>query len=431
LQAAMTTADIHRSILAVWRIEQPRLITSLSRMLRDVPLAEDLTQDALLAAVEHWSAAGVPDNPGAWLMATAKRRAIDHLRRRQMLHQKHDAIARDLAQEQEQMRDLDTALDDDFGDELLRLLFTACHPRLSREARAALALRMICGLTTQEIARAFLIPEATVAQRIVRAKRTLSESGLGFETPRGKELSKRLASVLEAVYLVFNEGFSAARGDEWHRPQLCNDALRLGRMLTAIAPEEPETHGLLALMELNASRSAARVDADGNPVLLMDQNRARWDWLQIGRGLRSLARAQALGGGGGGFYTLQAEIVACHARAGSPDNTDWRAITEFYDALLTKLASPVIALNRAVAVGMAEGPAAALLIVDGLTEEPALKRYHLLPTVRGDFLQKLGRYNEAHAAFELAAGLTANTRERDMLKRRAAEAANAALTGRE
>jgi RNA polymerase sigma factor (sigma-70 family) len=431
LQAAMTTADIHRSILAVWRIEQPRLITSLSRMLRDVPLAEDLTQDALLAAVEHWSAAGVPDNPGAWLMATAKRRAIDHLRRRQMLHQKHDAIARDLAQEQEQMRDLDTALDDDFGDELLRLLFTACHPRLSREARAALALRMICGLTTQEIARAFLIPEATVAQRIVRAKRTLSESGLGFETPRGKELSKRLASVLEAVYLVFNEGFSAARGDEWHRPQLCNDALRLGRMLTAIAPEEPETHGLLALMELNASRSAARVDADGNPVLLMDQNRARWDWLQIGRGLRSLARAQALGGGGGGFYTLQAEIVACHARAGSPDNTDWRAITEFYDALLKKLASPVIALNRAVAVGMAEGPAAALLIVDGLTEEPALKRYHLLPTVRGDFLQKLGRYNEAHAAFELAAGLTANTRERDMLKRRAAEAANAALTGRE
>jgi RNA polymerase sigma factor (sigma-70 family) len=430
LQAAMTTADIHRSILAVWRIEQPRLITSLSRMLRDVPLAEDLTQDALLAAVEHWSAAGVPDNPGAWLMATAKRRAIDHLRRRQMLHQKHDAIARDLAQEQEQMRDLDTALDDDFGDELLRLLFTACHPRLSREARAALALRMICGLTTQEIARAFLIPEATVAQRIVRAKRTLSASGLGFETPRGKELSKRLASVLEAVYLVFNEGFSAARGDEWHRPQLCNDALRLGRMLTAIAPEEPETHGLLALMELNASRRAARVDADGNPVLLMDQNRAQWDWLQIGRGLRSLARAQALGGGGG-FYTLQAEIVACHARAGSPDNTDWRAITEFYDALLKKLASPVIALNRAVAVGMAEGPAAALLIVDGLTEEPALKRYHLLPTVRGDFLQKLGRYNEAHAAFELAAGLTANTRERDMLKRRAAEAANAALTGRE
>ena len=321
-----TSADIHRIILAVWRIEQPRLITSLSRMLRDAPLAEDLTQDALLAALEHWSAAGVPDNPGAWLMAIAKRRALDHLRRCQMLRRKHDVIACDLAREQEQMPDLDAACDDDFGDELLRLLFTACHPLLSREARAALALRMICGLTKQEIARAFLIPEATVAQRIVRAKRTLSESGLVYETPRGKELSERLASVLEAVYLVFNEGFSAARGDEWQRPQLCNDALRLGRMLTAIAPEEPETHGLLALMELNASRRAARVDADGNLVLLMDQNRALWDWLQISRGLRSLARAQALGGEGG-FYALQAEIVACHARASGPDHTDWRAIT--------------------------------------------------------------------------------------------------------
>ena len=424
-----TSADIHRIILAVWRIEQPRLITSLSRMLRDAPLAEDLTQDALLAALEHWSAAGVPDNPGAWLMAIAKRRALDHLRRCQMLRRKHDVIACDLAREQEQMPDLDAACDDDFGDELLRLLFTACHPLLSREARAALALRMICGLTTQEIARAFLIPEATVAQRIVRAKRTLSESGLVYETPRGKELSERLASVLEAVYLVFNEGFSAARGDEWQRPQLCNDALRLGRMLTAIAPEEPETHGLLALMELNASRRTARVDADGNLVLLMDQNRALWDWLQISRGLRSLARAQALGGEGG-FYALQAEIVACHARASGPDHTDWRAITKLYDALLTKVDSPVIALNRAVAVGMAEGPAAALRIVEQLTEEPVLRHYHLLPTVRGDFLQKLGRYNEAHAAFELAAGLTANSREREMLKRRAAEAAKAERAGR-
>jgi RNA polymerase sigma factor (sigma-70 family) len=422
----MTTAtDIHRTILAAWRIEQPRLITSLSRMLRDVPLAEDLTQDALLAALEHWSAAGVPDNPGAWLMATAKRRALDHLRRGKMLARKHDVITRDLALEQEEMPDLDSALDDDIGDELLRLIFTACHPVLSREARTALALRMICGLTTEEIARAFLIPEATVAQRIVRAKRTLSESGLAYETPRGDELSKRLASVLEVVYLVFNEGFSAARGDEWHRPQLCNEGLRLGRMLTAIAPHEPEAHGLLSLMELNASRSAARVDMGGNPVLLMDQNRARWDRLQISRGLRSLLRVHELGGGRG-FYALQAEIVACHARASGPDETDWGAITKYYDALLALVASPVIALNRAVAIGMDKGPAAALEIVDRLTEEPALKNYHLLPTVRGDLLQKLQRHDEARAAFEAAAKLTGNAREQDMLKRRAAEAASAA-----
>jgi RNA polymerase sigma factor (sigma-70 family) len=421
----MTAADIHRTILAVWRIEQPRLITSLSRMLRDVPLAEDLAQDALLAALEHWSAAGVPDNPGAWLMATAKRRALDHLRRRQMLARKHDVIARDLVEEQETMPDLDGALDDDFGDELLRLLFTACHPRLPREARTALALRMICGLTTEEIARAFLISEATVAQRIVRAKRTLSESGLAYETPRGEELSARLASVLEVVYLVFNEGFVAARGDEWHRPQLLNEALRLGRMLTAIAPREPETHGLLSLMELNAARSAARTDANGDPVLLMDQNRALWDQLQISRGLRSLVRAHALGGGRG-FYALQAEIVACHARASGADATDWRAIVKFYDALLAQLNSPVIALNRAVAIGMAEGPAVALAIVDGLAEEAALKHYHLLPTVRGDLMQKLGRHDEARAAFELAARLTGNAREREMMMRRAREAADAA-----
>jgi RNA polymerase sigma factor (sigma-70 family) len=421
----MTAADIHRTILAVWRIEQPRLITSLSRMLRDVPLAEDLAQDALLAALEHWSAAGVPENPGAWLMATAKRRALDHLRRRQMLARKHDVIARDRVEEQETMPDLDGALDDDFGDELLRLLFTACHPRLPREARTALALRMICGLTTEEIARAFLISEATVAQRIVRAKRTLSESGLAYETPRGEELSARLASVLEVVYLVFNEGFVAARGDEWHRPQLLNEALRLGRMLTAIAPREPETHGLLSLMELNAARSAARTDANGDPVLLMDQNRALWDQLQISRGLRSLVRAHALGGGRG-FYALQAEIVACHARASGADATDWRAIVKFYDALLAQLNSPVIALNRAVAIGMAEGPAVALAIVDGLAEEAALKHYHLLPTVRGDLMQKLGRHDEARAAFELAARLTGNAREREMMMRRAREAADAA-----
>jgi RNA polymerase sigma factor (sigma-70 family) len=422
----MSTADIHRSILAVWRIEQPRLITSLSRMLRDVPLAEDLTQEALVAALEHWPATGVPERPGAWLLATAKRRGLDHLRRGKMLARKHEAIARDLVWEQQAMPDLDSALDDDIGDELLRLIFTACHPLLSRDARAALALRMICGLTTEEIARAFLISEATVAQRIVRAKRTLSESGLSYETPRGDELAERLASVLDVIYLVFNEGFTAARGDEWHRPQLCNEALRLGRMLTAIAPQEPEVHGLLALMELNASRAGARTDADGNPVLLMNQNRALWDQLQISRGLRSLVRVHELGGGGG-FYALQAEIVACHARANCSDDTNWHAIIRIYDALLAQVASPVIALNRAVAVGMAEGSAAALKIVDELSDEPTLKSYHLLPTVRGDLLFKLGRHEEAHAAFELAAKLTGNMREREMMSRRAAEAADAAL----
>ncbi len=422
---APAAADLHRTILAVWRIEQPRLITRLSRMLRDVPLAEDLTQDALVAALEHWPKAGMPQNPGAWLMATAKRRALDHLRRGKMLARKHDVIMRDLEQEQEAMPDPDTGLDDEFGDELLRLLFTACHPRLSREARAALALRMICGLTTEEIARAFLIPEATVAQRIVRAKRTLSESGLAYETPRGEELSERLASVLEVVYLVFNEGFIAARGDEWHRPQLCNEALRLARMLTAIAPQEAETHGLLALMELNASRSAARTDAQGDPVLLMDQNRAKWDLLQISRGLRALARAHELRGAGG-FYTLQAAIVACHARAERPEETNWHAIASLYQELAGLIRSPVIELNRAVAVGMAEGPAAGLAIVDGLAEEPALKGYHLLPTVRGDLLEKLGRYDEARAAFESAASLTANKREQEMLKRRAAATGHSA-----
>jgi RNA polymerase sigma factor (sigma-70 family) len=421
----MTEDDIHRTILAVWRIEQPRLITGLSRMLRDVPLAEDFTQDALLAALEHWSQAGLPENPGAWLMATAKRRALDHLRRRRMLARKHDIVASDMAREEQAMPDLDAALDDDVGDELLRLVFTACHPRLSREARAALALRMICGLTTQEIARAFLLPETTIAQRIVRAKRTLSESGLGYETPRGEELSVRLASVLEVVYLVFNEGYTAARGDEWQRPQLCNEALRMGRVLTALAPLEAETHGLLALMELNASRIAARTDAAGDPVLLMDQNRSLWDQLQIGRGMRSLGRARKLGEGGG-FYALQAAIVACHARASGPGDTDWSGIAGLYAQLSALVASPVIELNRAVAVGMAEGPAAALAIVDRIAEEPALKAYHLLGSVRGDLLFKLGRYTEARAALEAAAELAGNTREQQLLRRRAAEAAEAA-----
>jgi RNA polymerase sigma factor (sigma-70 family) len=420
--AAMTAADVHRSILAVWRIEQPRLITGLSRMLRDVTLAEDLTQEALVAALEHWPVTGVPEKPGAWLIATAKRRALDDLRRRGMLTRKHEMLMRDLEQEQQAMPDSDAALDDDIGDELLRLIFTACHPKLSREARAALALRMICGLTTDEIARAFLQPEATIAQRIVRAKRTLSESGLAYETPHGEQLSERLASVLEVVYLIFNEGYTAARGDEWLRPQLCNDALRMGRVLTAIAPQEPEAHGLLALMELNASRIAARTDAAGDPVLLMDQNRARWDHLQIRRGLLALARAHELGGARG-FYALQAAIVACHARAGTLAETDWLRIAALYVELMRLVRSPVIELNRAVAVGMAEGPAAALAIVDNLAHEPALKSYHLLESVRGDLLFKLARFAEARAAFEAAARLAGNRREHDLLQRRVVEAA--------
>jgi RNA polymerase sigma factor (sigma-70 family) len=420
----MTAADINRTILAVWRIEQPRLITSLARMLRDVPLAEDLTQEALLAALEHWPAAGVPEKPGAWLMATAKRRALDHLRRGRMLARKHEMLARDMEQEQQALPDLDAALDDDIGDELLRLIFTACHPRLSREARAALALRMVCGLTTEEIARAFLLPDATIAQRIVRAKRTLSEAGLAYETPRGEELSQRLSSVLEVVYLIFNEGYTAARGEHWLRPQLCHEALRMARVLTSIAPHEPEAHGLLALMELNASRTAARTDAAGEPILLLDQNRALWDQLQIRRGMQALGRAHELGGADG-FYALQAAIIACHAQAVTADETDWPRISGLYAELAALVRSPIVDLNRAVAVGMAEGAEAALVIVDGLAHEPALKNYHLLGSVRGDLLHKLGRYEEARTAFEAAAALAGNKREQDLLKRRAAEAVNA------
>jgi len=418
----MTAAGIHHTILAVWRIEQPRLITSLARMLRDVPLAEDLTQEALLAALEHWPATGIPEKPGAWLMATAKRRALDHLRRGQMLARKHEMLASDMEQEQQAMPDWDTALDDDIGDELLRLIFTACHPLLSREARAALALRMVCGLTTEEIARAFLLPEATIAQRIVRAKRTLSESGLGYETPRGEELSERLASVLEVVYLIFNEGYTAARGEHWLRPQLCHEAVRMGRVLISIAPHEPEAHGLLALMELNASRTAARTDAAGEPILLLEQNRALWDQLQIRRGMQALGRARELGGAGG-FYALQAAIIACHAEASTAAQTEWSRISELYAELAALARSPIIELNRAVAVGMAEGPEAALAMVDRLAHEPVLKNYHLLDSVRGDLLQKLGRYDEARAAFEAAAALAGNKREQELLKRRAADAA--------
>jgi RNA polymerase sigma factor (sigma-70 family) len=413
----MTDAEpqrtIHRTILAVWRIEQPRLITSLARMLRDVPLAEDLTQEALVAALEHWPSSGVPEKPGAWLMATAKRRALDQLRRGRMQKRKHQILAREMEQEQQAMPDPDAALDDDIGDELLRLIFTACHPLLSREARAALSLRMICGLTTEEIARAFLLPEATIAQRIVRAKRTLSESGLSYETPRRDQLAERLSSVLEVVYLIFNEGYTAARGEHWLRPQLCNEALRLGRVLSAIAPHEPEVHGLLGLMELNASRIAARTDTAGEPILLMEQNRALWDQL----------------GGFSGFYALQAAIIACHAAASTADDTDWPRISDLYAELAAVARSPIVELNRAVAVGMAEGPEAALVIVDRLTEEPALKNYHLLGSVRGDLLHRLGRFEEARAAFEAAAALAGNSREQGLLRRRAAEAAGAAGSG--
>ena len=361
---------------------------------------------------------------GAWLLATARRRAVDHLRRGKMLERKHATIVRDMEAEQQAVPDFDSALDDDIGDEMLRLVFTACHPHLSREARAALALRMICGLTTEEIARAFLVPAATIAQRIVRAKRTLAESGLAYETPRGDQLSQRLSSVLEVVYLIFNEGYTAARGDDWLRPQLCNEALRMGRVLTAIAPHEPEVHGLVALMELNASRTAARTDAAGEPILLLEQNRALWDQLQIRRGMRTLIRARELGGARG-FYVLQAAIIACHAEANTAAVTDWPRIAGLYADLAAIVPSPVIELNRAVAVGLAEGPEAGLSIVDRLVGEPALEGYHLLPSVRGDLLFKLGRYDEARAAFETAAALAGNRREHDLLRRRATEAAAA------
>jgi len=424
MESAAMTAEVQRAILAVWRIEQPRLITSLSKMLRDVPLAEELTQDALLAALEHWPAGGIPERPGAWLMMTAKRRALDHLRRSRMLARKHAQVARELEAEQQTMPDLEAALDDDIGDEMLRLIFTACHPLLSREARVALALRMICGLTTEEIARAFLVSDAAIAQRIVRAKRTLSESGLVYETPRGEELSERLAAVLEVVYLIFNEGYTAATGEHWLRPQLCQEALRIGRILTSIAPREPEAHGLLALMELNASRNVARTDAAGAPVLILDQNRALWDLLQIRRGMQALARARELGGTFG-FYALQAAIIACHARAETAAETNWTQIAALYSELTKRVDSPVVELNRAVAVGMADGPAAGLEIVDRLAGESTLKTYHLLESVRGDLLYKLQRFEEAEAAFVAAAELAGNQRERDFLQRRAVEAAKA------
>ena len=414
--------DIHRAIDAVWRIESARLIAGLARMVRDVGLAEDLAQDALVAALERWPETGVPENPGAWLMATAKNRAIDRLRRRTLRDRKHGEIGRDLRDRQETVPDFDAAIDDDIGDDLLRLVFTACHPVISRESRVALTLRLLGGLTTAEIARAFLVPEPTIAQRIVRAKRALADARVPFEVPRGEELASRLASVLEVVYLVFNEGYSATAGDDWMRPALCEEALRLGRIVAELAPREPEVHGLVALMELQASRSRARVGPSGEPVLLLEQNRARWDHLLIGRGLAALARAEKLGGGGGP-YALQAAIAACHARARTAEETDWERIAALYGVLAVTTPSPVVELNRAVAVGMAFGPADGLEIADRLAGEPALAGYHLLPAVRGDLLSRLGRDAEAVAEFERAASLTRNARERELLLERAAECA--------
>jgi RNA polymerase sigma-70 factor (ECF subfamily) len=420
----MTAADINRTISAVWRIESPKLVAGLARMVRDVGLAEDMAQEALVAALERWPEAGVPDNPAAWLMATAKRRAIDQLRRGKMLERKHAEIVRELEEAERETPDLDTALDDDIGDDLLRLIFTACHPVLSTEARVALTLRMLGGLTTEEIARAFLVPEPTVAQRIVRAKRTLADKGVPFEVPHGPQLGARLASVLEVIYLIFNEGYAATAGDDWMRPQLSEEAMRLGRVLAGLAPAEPEVHGLVALMEIQASRFAARTGPSGEPILLLDQNRARWDQLLIRRGLAALQRAEALSTEAGtarGPYALQAAIAACHARARTPEETDWPRIAALYAALAETTPSPVVELNRAVAIAMAFGPAAGLEIVDTLSDEPSLKSYHLLPSVRGDFLQKLERFDEARTEFERAASLTKNERERTLLLRRAAD----------
>jgi RNA polymerase sigma-70 factor, ECF subfamily len=409
--------EAHRAIDAIWRIESSRLIAAIARVTGDVGLAEDFAQDALLAALRTWPETGVPDNPGAWLMAAAKNRALDHLRRGRRVERAHGEIGRDLEAERERAAaDLDAALDDDIGDDLLRLVFTACHPVLAREARVALTLRLLGGLTTAEIARAYLVPEATVAQRLVRAKRTLSLAGVPFEVPRGEDRAARLSSVLEVLYLIFNEGYAATAGEDWMRPQLCEEALRLGRILASIAPES-EVHGLVALMEIQASRTKARTGPSGEPVLLLDQDRGKWDHLLIGRGLAALAKAEA--SGPPGPYTLQAAIAACHARARTGDETDWARIAALYGELARTAPSPVVELNRAVAVGMAEGPAAGLALVDALRGEKALEGYHLLPGVRGDLLAKLGRAAEARAEFEKAASLAGNSREREVLLARA------------
>jgi RNA polymerase sigma factor (sigma-70 family) len=423
----VTAPDTHRAIEAVFRIESPRLIAGIARIVRDVGLAEELAQDALVTALEKWPDSGVPDNPGAWLMATAKNRALDRLRRGKLAERKHEELGREtIARQDATGVGFEEALDDELGDDLLRLIFTACHPVLSTESRVALTLRLLGGLSTEEIGRAFLTSEATIAQRIVRAKRALADANVPFEVPRGEELGRRLASVLEVLYLIFNEGYSATAGDDWMRPALCEDALRLGRVLAELAPQEPEVHGLLALMEIQASRAGARVSTSGEPVLLLDQNRALWDQLLIRRGLAALARAEALGGAGGP-YALQAAIVACHARALTAEETDWPRIAALYAVLAQRAPSPIVELNRAVAVSMAFGPAAGLALVDALADEPSLRGYHLLPSVRGDLLAKLGRSAEARGEFQRAASLTRNARERDLLTARAAACAAADL----
>jgi RNA polymerase sigma factor (sigma-70 family) len=418
----VTASDTHRAIHAVWSIESARLIAGLARIVRDIDLAEELAQDALVAALEQWPDKGVPDNPGAWLMTAAKHRAINAWRRRKLLDRKHEELGRDLESEGDggpSQEDIEAAIDDVVGDDLLRLVFTACHPVLSTEARVALTLRLLGGLTTEEIARAFLASEPTIAQRIVRAKKTLAEKRIPFEVPRGAELGARLSSVLEVIYLIFNEGYSATAGDDVMRPSLCEDALRFGRILAELAPEEPEVHGLVALMEIHGSRSAARTDAKGDPVLLLEQNRSRWDGVLIGRGFAAIERARALGREPGS-YVIQAEITACHARAAEASATDWARIASLYAKLGELVPSPVIELNRAVAVSMAEGPAAGLELVDALAADPSLKEYHLLPSARADLLAKLGRFREARTEFERAASLTRNARHRERLLERAA-----------
>jgi RNA polymerase sigma factor (sigma-70 family) len=420
---AVTATDTHRAIEAVWRIESARIIAGLTRIVRDLGVAEELAQDSLVAALEQWPESGIPDNPGAWLMAAAKHRAIDHFRRNKRLERKHEELGRELQAQQEMaVPDFNAALDDNVGDDLLRLMFISCHSVLSTEARVALTLRLLGSLTTDEIARAFLVPEPTVAQRIVRAKRTLAEAEVPFEVPRGAELAARLSSVLEVIYLIFNEGYSATAGDDWMRPALCEDALRLGRILAELTPKEPEVHGLVALMEIQSSRSRARVSLSGEPILLLDQNRAQWDQVLIARGLAALDRAKRLGGMQGP-YALQAAIAACHARAVTPEETDWARIVALYETLAQIAPSPIVELNRAVAVAMAFGPAAGLELIDALAPEPFLNSYHLLPSVRGDFLFKLGRFGEAQAEFERAAVLTHNSRERELLLDRAAACA--------
>jgi RNA polymerase sigma-70 factor (ECF subfamily) len=418
--AAVSVTDTRSAIDAVWRIESARLIAGLARIVRDVGVAEELAQDALVAALEKWPQSGVPDNPGAWLMATAKHRAIDHFRRNKLLERKHEELGRELKSQQDiAMANFDTTnLDDDIEDDLLRLMFVSCHPVLSTEGRLSLTLRLLGGLTTQEIARAFLVPEPTVAQRIVRAKRTLTEARVPFEVPRGPDLAARLASVLEVIYLIFNEGYSATAGEDWMRPALCEDALRLGRILAGLVPDVAEVHGLVALMEIQASRIHARVGPKGEPILLLDQDRTRWDHVLIRRGLAALQRAEEFGGGLGP-YALQAAIAACHARARIASETDWARIAALYDALAQRMPSPIVELNRAVAVAMAFGPSAGLEIIDAIASEQSLKAYHLLPSVRGDFLFKLGRHAEARSEFQRAASLTQNAREREFLLGRA------------